>query len=90
MEIVRCVIDAWNRRDIDELLAHIDPGIEYVNPRRQSSRVRGGVSRKSALSGGRSGTIWTAASRSTGALTVATRSSSWVVARLGSAKRCSD
>ena len=32
MEIVRRVIDAWNRRDIDELLAVADPGIEYVNP----------------------------------------------------------
>ena len=31
VEIVRRVIDAWNRRDIEELLAVTDPGIEYVN-----------------------------------------------------------
>jgi ketosteroid isomerase-like protein len=31
MEIVRRVVDAWNRRDLDELLAVVDPGVEYVN-----------------------------------------------------------
>jgi ketosteroid isomerase-like protein len=31
VEIVRRGLDAWNRRDIDDLLADTDPGIEYVN-----------------------------------------------------------
>lgn len=26
------MIDAWNRRDLDEMLATADPEIEYVNP----------------------------------------------------------
>ena len=32
VEIVRRIMDAWNRRDIDTLVAYTDPGIEYVNP----------------------------------------------------------
>ena len=31
MEIVRRAIDAWNRRDIDDLIALSDPEGEYVN-----------------------------------------------------------
>ena len=32
VEIVRRVIDAWNRRDIEDLLVLGDPEGEYVNP----------------------------------------------------------
>jgi ketosteroid isomerase-like protein len=31
VEIVRCVYDAWNRRDEDQLLALSDPEVEFVN-----------------------------------------------------------
>jgi ketosteroid isomerase-like protein len=31
VEIVRRVLDAWNRRDADSFLAHCDPEIEYLN-----------------------------------------------------------
>src|SRR2546423_12524395 len=31
VEIVRRVLDAWNRRDLEELLALSDPEIEFVN-----------------------------------------------------------
>jgi ketosteroid isomerase-like protein len=31
VEIVRRVIDAWNRRDIEDLHALTDPEAEYVN-----------------------------------------------------------
>lgn len=31
VEIVRRVIDAWNRRDIDDLITLSDPECEYVN-----------------------------------------------------------
>lgn len=26
------MIDAWNRRDLDDMIANADPDIEYVNP----------------------------------------------------------
>jgi ketosteroid isomerase-like protein len=31
LEIVRRIVDAWNRRDEEELLALADPDVEYVN-----------------------------------------------------------
>jgi len=31
VEIVRQILDAWNRRDIDGLIALMDPEVEYVN-----------------------------------------------------------
>jgi ketosteroid isomerase-like protein len=31
VEIVRRAMDAWNRQDIQGILAHADPDIEYVN-----------------------------------------------------------
>lgn len=31
MEIIRRALDAWNRRDLEGLLAHIGPDPEYVN-----------------------------------------------------------
>ncbi|MEK6327538.1 MAG: nuclear transport factor 2 family protein [Actinomycetota bacterium] len=31
VEIVRRVLDAWNRQDLDELLGLSDPEVEYVN-----------------------------------------------------------
>ncbi len=49
VEIVRRGLDAWNRRDIDDLLADTDPGIETSTPRRQSSRERGGCAEVSAV-----------------------------------------
>jgi ketosteroid isomerase-like protein len=50
VEIVRRVIDAWNHRDIDELLAHVDPGIEYVNaPKAVEPGTRWGVAEVSAV-----------------------------------------
>ena len=50
MEIVRRTIDAWNRRDIDELLAVTDPGIEYVNlPTAVEPGTRRGVAEVSAV-----------------------------------------
>jgi len=50
VEIVRRVIDAWNRRDIDELLAVTDPGIEYVNlPTALEPGTRRGVAEVSAV-----------------------------------------
>ena len=50
VEIVRRVIDAWNRRDIDELLADTDPGIEYVNlPTAVEPGTRRGVAEVSAV-----------------------------------------
>ena len=50
VEIVRRVIDTWNRRDIDELLAGVDPGIEYVNaPKALEPGTRRGVAEVSAV-----------------------------------------
>jgi ketosteroid isomerase-like protein len=31
VELIRRVLDAWNRRDIEDLLGMCDPGIEFVN-----------------------------------------------------------
>jgi ketosteroid isomerase-like protein len=31
VEVVRRVMDAWNRQDIEGILALADPGVEYVN-----------------------------------------------------------
>src|ERR1700752_3128736 len=31
VEIVRSVIDAWNRQDVEAILALADPEVEYVN-----------------------------------------------------------
>ena len=31
VEIVRQILDAWNRRDIEGLIALVDPEVEYVN-----------------------------------------------------------
>ncbi len=31
VEVVHLVLDAWNRRDLDSMLALSDPAIEYVN-----------------------------------------------------------
>jgi ketosteroid isomerase-like protein len=31
VEIVRQIMDAWNRRDIEGLIALVDPEVEYVN-----------------------------------------------------------
>ena len=31
LDIVRHITDAWNRRDMDGLLAFVDPEVEYVN-----------------------------------------------------------
>jgi ketosteroid isomerase-like protein len=31
LEIVRRAMDAWNRQDVDGLLALTDPGVEFVN-----------------------------------------------------------
>jgi ketosteroid isomerase-like protein len=41
VEIVRRAIDAWNRRDIEDLLALGDPEGNTSTPRRLSSRARG-------------------------------------------------
>jgi ketosteroid isomerase-like protein len=30
-QLVRSMIDAWNRRDLDAMIANADPEIEYVN-----------------------------------------------------------
>jgi ketosteroid isomerase-like protein len=50
VEIVRRVLDAWNRRDIDDLLADADPGIEYVNsPTAVEPGTRRGVAEVSAV-----------------------------------------
>jgi ketosteroid isomerase-like protein len=50
VEIVRRVIDAWNRRDIDTLISDADPGIEYVNlPRAVEPGTRRGVAEVSAV-----------------------------------------
>jgi ketosteroid isomerase-like protein len=50
VEVVRRVIDAWNRRDIDELLGYADPGIEYVNlPTAVEPGTRRGVAEVSAV-----------------------------------------
>jgi ketosteroid isomerase-like protein len=50
VEIVRRVMDAWNRRDIDELLALADPGVEYVNgPTAVEPGTRRGVAEVSAV-----------------------------------------
>ncbi len=32
VEIMRRLLDAWNRRDIEDILALTDPEAEYVNP----------------------------------------------------------
>jgi ketosteroid isomerase-like protein len=31
VELIRRVLDAWNRRDLEDLLGMCDPGIEFVN-----------------------------------------------------------
>jgi ketosteroid isomerase-like protein len=31
VEIVRQILDAWNRRDIEGRIALVDPEVEYVN-----------------------------------------------------------
>jgi ketosteroid isomerase-like protein len=50
VEIVRRGLDAWNRRDIDDLLADTDPGIEYVNsPTAVEPGTRRGVAEVSAV-----------------------------------------
>jgi ketosteroid isomerase-like protein len=50
VKIVRRVIDAWNRRDIDELLADTHPGIEYINlPTAVEPGTRRGVAEVGAV-----------------------------------------
>jgi ketosteroid isomerase-like protein len=50
VEIVRRGLDAWNRRDIDDLLADTDPGIEYVNsPTAVEPGTRRGLAEVSAV-----------------------------------------
>ena len=93
VEIVRRALDAWNRRDLDTLIAAADPGIEYVNaPTAVEPGTRRGVAEVAGC-GGRSGRPSTAVSRSTGSLTTATRSSPWVALSGGVGEadaRCED
>ena len=50
VEIVRRAFDAWNRRDLDTLIAAADPGIEYVNaPTAVEPGTRRGVAEVSAV-----------------------------------------
>ena len=50
VEIVRRALDAWNRRDLDTLIAAADPGIEYVNaPTAVEPGTRRGVAEVSAV-----------------------------------------
>lgn len=50
VEIVRRVIDAWNRRDIDELVTCTDPETEYVNhPKAVEPGTRRGIAEVSAV-----------------------------------------
>jgi ketosteroid isomerase-like protein len=50
VEIVRRALDAWNRRDIDALVAAADPGIEYVNaPTAVEPGTRRGIAEVTAV-----------------------------------------
>lgn len=50
VEIIRRVIDAWNRRDVDELLNSTDPEIEDVNhPEGSRTGTRRGIAEVSAV-----------------------------------------
>jgi ketosteroid isomerase-like protein len=50
VEIVRRGLDAWNRRDIDTLVADADPGIEFVNsPTAVEPGTRRGVAEVTAV-----------------------------------------
>jgi ketosteroid isomerase-like protein len=50
VEIVRRGLDAWNRRDMEDLLAYADPGIEFVNsPTAVEPGTRRGVAEVTAV-----------------------------------------
>jgi ketosteroid isomerase-like protein len=47
VEVIRRATDAWNRRDIEDLLALTDAEAEYVDSPRLSSRAQGVAGTKS-------------------------------------------